>query len=162
MSAQDTGEPTRKAPQAAPNRVARRSTERWPTAQGPAVRGWAGHRRHGFTLIEVLVALTIVAVTLAAALRGAMALTGNSRDIDRKLYAVLLAENQLLELRLARSQVALGESSSDCEQGGISFRCRQSVGATPNPFFRRLEIHVTSTGEDAHEFADLMALLPVN
>ena len=146
MSAQDTGEPTRKAPQAAPNRVAR----------------WAGHRCHGFTLIEVLVALTIVAVTLAAALRGAMALTGNSRDIDRKLYAVLLAENQLLELRLARSQVALGESSGDCEQGGISFRCRQSVGATPNPFFRRLEIHVTSTGEDAHEFADLMALLPVN
>jgi len=116
----------------------------------------------GFTLLEVLVALTIVAVALAAALRGAMALTGNSHDLDLKLYAVLTAENQLLELRFARSQVSTGETVFDCEQGGVVFQCRQNVAPTPNPFFRRVEVHVSGTGEGAHEFADLMALLPVN
>lgn len=116
----------------------------------------------GFTLLEVLVALTIIAVALTAALRGAMALTSNARDIDRKLYAVITAENQQLELRFGRSQVGVGESRFDCGQGGISFVCTQSVTLTPNPFFKRVEIHVASTDENARDFADLMALLPVN
>ncbi len=116
----------------------------------------------GFTLIEVLVALTIVAVALTASLRGAMVLTSNARDVDRKLYAVLIAENRLLELRFGHAQVSTGEAPFECEQAGIVFRCRQSVTSTPNPFFRRVEIHVAGGGEDAHEFADLMGLLAVN
>jgi len=116
----------------------------------------------GFTLLEVLVALTIIAVALTAALRGAMALTGNAQDVTLKLYAILTAENQLLELRFGRAQVSVGESLFDCEQGGVVFRCSQSVTPTPNPFFRRVEVHVASTGDHAREFADLMALLPVN
>jgi len=127
-------------------------------------RGAATHRsgRSGFTLLEVLVALTIIAVALTAALRGAMALTGNSRDLDLKLYAVLVAENQLLELRFGRSQVGVGQSQFNCEQGGVVFLCTQSVTATPNPFFRRVEVHVASRGDGARDFADLMGLLPVN
>jgi len=116
----------------------------------------------GFTLLEVLVALGIVAVALTAALRGAMALTSNAHDVDLKLYAILTAENQLLELRFGHTQVSTGESSFDCEQGGVVFQCRQSVTATPNPFFRRVEIHVASAGDSPREFADLMALLSVN
>lgn len=119
-------------------------------------------RARGFTLLEVLVALTIIAVALTAALRGAMALTGNAQDIDRKLYAVITAENQQLELRFGRSQVGLGESRYDCDQGGMNFVCTQSITPTPNPFFKRVEVHVASTDEKARDFADLMALLPVN
>jgi len=116
----------------------------------------------GFTLLEVLVALTIIAVALTAALRGAMALTSNAQDVNLKLYAILTAENQLLELRFGRAQVSVGESRYDCEQGGVVFLCSQSVTPTPNPFFRRVEVRVATTGERAREFADLMALLPVN
>jgi general secretion pathway protein I len=116
----------------------------------------------GFTLLEVLVALTIIAVALTAALRGAMALTSNAQDVNLKLYAILTAENQLLELRFGRAQVSVGESRYDCEQGGVVFRCSQSVTPTPNPFFRRVEVRVATTGDNAREFADLMALLPVN
>jgi len=121
-----------------------------------------GHGRSGFTLLEVLVALTIIAVALTAALRGAMALTSNSREVDLKLFATLVAENQLLELRFARKQVGIGESQFDCDQGGVVFICTQSVTATPNPFFRRVEVHVATRGDGAREFADLMGLLPVN
>ena len=137
-----------------------------PTAMPAACnRRWpprGGARRRGFTLLEVLVALTILAVALTAALRGAMALTNNARDIDLKLYAVITAENQLRELRLAHGQVALGDTQFDCAQGGIGFVCTQTVSATPNPFFRRIEVHVATAGADGHEYADLMGLLPVN
>jgi general secretion pathway protein I len=122
----------------------------------------AGRAARGFTLLEVLVALTIIAVALTAALRGAMALTSNARDVDLKLYATLTAENQILELRFGRSQVGVGESQYDCEQGGVVFLCTQSVTATPNPFFRRVEVHVATRGDGAREFADLMGLLPIN
>ena len=121
-----------------------------------------GPRGGGFTLLEVLVALTIIAVALTAALRGAMALTSNAHDVDLKLYAIMVAENQLLELRFGRSQVGVGDSQFDCEQGGIVFVCTQSVTPTPNPFFRRVEVHVATRGDGAREFADLMGLLPIN
>ncbi len=132
------------------------------SAVGRAVARGPGALRRGFTLLEVLVALTIIAVALTAALRGAMALTSNARDVNLKLFAIVTAENQLLELRFGRSQVSVGESQFDCEQGGVVFVCTQSVTATPNPFFRRVEVHVATRGDGAREFADLMGLLPVN
>ena len=121
-----------------------------------------GARVRGFTLLEVLVALTIIAVALAASLRGAMALTGKAQDIDRRLLAGLSAENALLELRFARTQAPVGEIRFDCSQGLVVLACRQVVSATPNPFFRRVEVHVTGAGEDGSEYADLMSLLPVH
>ncbi len=116
----------------------------------------------GFTLLEVLVALTIIAVALTAAMRGAIALTGNSHDIDLRLYATLIAQNQLLELRLGQKQVAPVDAEYDCEQGGEIFHCRQKVIPTPNPFFDWVEIHVSAGSDPAHELADMMALLRVN
>ena len=127
--------------------------------------GWAGRRTGiaaaGFTLLEVLVALTIIAVALTAAMRGAIALTGNSRDVDSRVYATLIAQNQLLELRLAQSQAQLGDSEFDCEQGGVTFHCRQKVLSTPNPFFRWVEIHVMDVSEHPRDLADMMTLLRV-
>jgi general secretion pathway protein I len=117
----------------------------------------------GFTLLEVLVALVIVGVALAAAMRGAMTLTNNARDARLKLLAVLTAENQLLELRLARGQLTSGELRYDCDQGGVRFTCDQFVKPTPNPFFRRVEVRVSGAAGDApREYADLLTVLPTN
>lgn len=119
-------------------------------------------RGRGFTLLEVLVALTIIAVALSAALRGAMALTANARDVELRHYAIIAAENQILELRFGRSQASPASGEFDCPQGGVVFRCRQAVTATPNPFFQRVEVHVLTTEGTGRELADLMGILPVN
>jgi general secretion pathway protein I len=121
-----------------------------------------GAADRGFTLLEVLVALAIIAVALTAALRGAMALTSNSRDVDLKLFATLTAENRLLELRFGRTQVSPGDADFDCQQPVVALHCHQSITATPNPFFRRAEVRVDGGGDNPHQLADLMALLPVN
>jgi general secretion pathway protein I len=138
----------------------RRLSRNAPARSCAALRHRAS-RRAGFTLLEVLVALAIVAVALTASMRGAMTLTNNSRDVDRKLYAVLTAQNQLLEVRFIGGQAAPGDSEFECSQGGVQFHCRQTISTTPNPFFRRVEVHVSSEGDDAREYADLMALLPI-
>lgn len=118
----------------------------------------------GFTLLEVLVALVIIGVALAAAMRGAMSVTSTADYSRQKLLAVLVAENRLLELRLARDKLELGEETTPCDQGGITFTCSQSVKPTPNPFFRRIEVRV-SRPDDAgnrQQLAELMTVLPTN
>src|SRR5512143_237696 len=104
----------------------------------------------GFTLLEVLVALVIIGVALAASMRGAMSLTSTAEYSREKLLALLTAENRLLELRLARDRLEPGEEVLDCEQGGIAFICSQAVKPTPNPFFRRVEVRVFRSDEAGH------------
>jgi general secretion pathway protein I len=121
-------------------------------------------RARGFTLLEVLVALVIIGVALAASMRGAMSLTntaGYSRD---KLLALLSAENRLLELRLARERLEPGEEILACDQGGIALTCAQAVKPTPNPFFRRVEVRVFRSDEagNRQQLAELMTVLPTN
>src|SRR5262245_43577780 len=82
-------------------------------------------RAAGFTLLEVLVALVIIGVALAAAMRGAMSLTNAAEGTRLKLLATLTAENRLLELRLARRRLDVGQNTADCEQAGIPFACEQ-------------------------------------
>ncbi|HXF47038.1 MAG TPA: type II secretion system minor pseudopilin GspI [Burkholderiaceae bacterium] len=128
-----------------------------------AARWRAIDRCAGFTLLEVLVALVIIGVALAAAMRGAMALTNAAEDARLKLLAALTAENRLLELRLARQRLDLGQSVSDCEQGGMTFACEQIIKSTPNPFFRRVELRVfTESDGSRRQLAEMMTVLPTN
>jgi general secretion pathway protein I len=97
----------------------------------------------GFTLIEVLVALGIVAVTLAAGVRATAALTNNAERQSSQLLAKLCAENALMALRLAKQMPAVGDNTATCEQGGRSFDVKLSAVATPNPNFLRVEAGVS-------------------
>lgn len=120
-------------------------------------------RARGFTLLEVLVALVIIGVALAAAMRGALALTGNSVETRRMLLATITAENRLLELRLARTQLDVGQTTTDCPEGGVAFTCEQVIKTTPNPFFRRVELRVLyRDAETQRRYAEIMAVLPTN
>lgn len=96
-------------------------------------------RSRGFTLIEVLVALAVVAITLAAGLQATGALTrAASRQSDQWL-AQVCAENELTRLRLARQLPGVGETTTDCNQAGQTLAVRLVVAPTPNPNFRRID-----------------------
>jgi general secretion pathway protein I len=101
-------------------------------------------RARGFTLIEILVALAVVAVALAAGSQATSALTrAASRQSDQWL-AQLCAENELIRLRLLRQLPGIGESTGECNQAGRALRLRVSVQPTPNPNFRRIDAAVES------------------
>ncbi|MFG6446867.1 type II secretion system minor pseudopilin GspI [Roseateles sp. BYS180W] len=100
----------------------------------------------GFTLLEVLVALAVVAITLGAGLRASAALTQNAQRMVDVSAAQWCAENELAELRLqSRAGSALpglGEIEFPCKQLGMSYAGKVLVGSTPNPNFRRLDVVV--------------------
>jgi general secretion pathway protein I len=99
-------------------------------------------RHRGFTLIEVLVALGIVAIALVAGLQATAALTRNAQRQSDVLLAHLCAENELTRLRLSRQMPPVGESDEPCEQAGQLFNVRLRVSPTPNPSFRRVDAQV--------------------
>lgn len=100
--------------------------------------------RRGFTLVEVLVALGIVAVALAAGVRTSAALTRNAERQTDVLLAQLCAENALVGVRLSKQMPAIGDNTAVCEQAGRSLGVTLSVRATPNPNFMRVEAQVAS------------------
>jgi general secretion pathway protein I len=99
-------------------------------------------RCSGFTLIEVLVALAIVAIALSAGLQATSALTRNAMRQSNVLLAHLCAENELVKIRLSSQMPGTGDTNVSCEQGGQNFTVTVSVAGTPNPSFRRVDAQV--------------------
>ena len=99
-------------------------------------------RSRGFTLVEVLVALGIVAIALLAGLKATTALTSNALRQSNILLAHICAENELVKVRLSRQMPGIGESSVNCEQAGQVFAVVIAVAPTPNPSFRRVDTQV--------------------
>lgn len=99
-------------------------------------------RAPGFTLIEVMVALTIVAVTLGAGIRAAGSLTNNTQRLSDMSAAEWCADNRLTALKLAHYYPDVGDGTFSCEQLGRTFGGRQVVRPTPNPNFRRVDAQI--------------------
>ena len=93
----------------------------------------------GFTLIEVLVAVAIVAVALGAGLKAAGALVNNAQRLADVSAAQWCADNQLVSLRLSRTFPSVGDAEFGCDQLGRAYRGRMAVRPTPNPNFRRID-----------------------
>ncbi|MDO9481366.1 MAG: type II secretion system minor pseudopilin GspI [Hydrogenophaga sp.] len=103
----------------------------------------------GFTLVEILVALAVVAITLSAGLQATGALTRAATRQSDQWLAQLCAENELTRLRLSRQLPGVGDSTADCEQAGQTLQVRLSVLPTPNPNFRRIDAVVTAPVDGA-------------
>ena len=93
-------------------------------------------------MLEVLVALVIVGTALGASLRAIGSLTQNSSDLRASMMATWSAENRLSQIRLAQEWPPLGQRRFDCPQGELQLVCEEDVFATPNPYFRRVEVSV--------------------
>lgn len=96
-------------------------------------------RARGFTLVEVMVAVAVVAITLGAGLQAAGALTRNTQRLVDMTAAQWCADNRLTELRLTRAFPGLGRGEFECEQLGRRYLGVLEVSATPNPNFRRVD-----------------------
>lgn len=114
----------------------------------------------GFTLIEVLVALGIVAIALMAGLRATDALSRNASRQSTQWLAQICAENEFSRLRLSRQVPPLGESQVACPQARLNLQVNLSVQVTPNPNFRRVDARVVQVqGSEATPLLQLSTVM---
>ena len=96
----------------------------------------------GFTLIEVLVALAVLALALGAALGASGALTRQTQRQSDALLAQICADNSLHAPRLAQQLPDTGTRRVPCPQVGRALDVTLTVRPTPNPSFRRVDAQV--------------------
>lgn len=114
----------------------------------------------GFTLLEVLVALVIVGTALGASLRAVGSLTQNSAGLRASMMATWSAENRLSQIRLAHEWPQLGHRQFACPQGELALTCEEQVLATPNPFFRRVQVSVFDAADPSRRIVRLAQVVP--
>jgi general secretion pathway protein I len=80
------------------------------------------------------------------------------------MMATWSAENRLAQIRLAHEWPALGQRRFDCAQGELKLVCEENVYATPNPYFRRVEVSVLvsqNTGDGQNDERRIIKLTQV-
>ena len=101
-------------------------------------------RDRGFTLLEVLVALTIVAVGLLAVSSSAGNASRNAVKLRDDTYAQWVGLNELTMLRVAQSWPNDDSLNGDADMAGEKWHWKATLTKTADPGLLRVDIDVTA------------------
>ena len=107
-----------------------------------------------FTLVEILVALAILAVALAAGMRAVAQSADGATLLKQRTLALWVAQNRLAVAQLAPPPI--GTSDGQATQGGQTFAWHAAVSTTANPAFRRIEVNVSAPDQPGYVLARLV------
>lgn len=96
----------------------------------------------GFTLIEVMVAMAIAALGLAAVAAGISQMVDASFAMRERTYASWIAQNKIAELRLANVVPEVSETSGDVDFGGRKWIWRATISDTGVENLYRADVRV--------------------
>jgi general secretion pathway protein I len=102
----------------------------------------------GFTLIEVLAALAIIALGMLAAIEAISQTAGNSARMRDRTVAHWVAMNRLTAVRLEPRAPNVGKSSDEVEMADRRWRWTMEVSETPVDSIRRIDISVSDADDD--------------
>lgn len=99
-------------------------------------------RARGFTLIEVLIALAVLAIAFAAVTRAMGQAIDTTASLRDRSLALWVAQNRAALLHLKKTWPAIDTSEGTEEMAGREWRWRERVSQTPVPDMRRVDIEV--------------------
>ena len=102
----------------------------------------------GFTLIEVMVALAIVAFSLTAVAASMNQMIDAANSMRERTYASWIAQNKITELRMANVTPETSSSSGDVTYANSDWEWQAVVAETGVENFYRIDVSVSHAGSE--------------
>jgi len=119
------------------------------------------NKQKGFTLLEVMVALLVVAVSLGGAVKVIGNAASNATRMNNKAFANWVALNQIAKLRIGNEWPKFGEQKGDSEMAGRKWAWSQKSIKTDDDNIRRIEMSVWSEDDKkSAPFVTVVGFLP--
>ncbi|MFZ0256998.1 MAG: type II secretion system minor pseudopilin GspI [Gammaproteobacteria bacterium] len=118
-------------------------------------------RACGFTLLEVLTAMTVLAIALGAAIKAVGDGARNTAHIEEQTLAHWLALNKIAEQRLSAAVPSVGTQSGSTQFAGQDWHWTTMLSATPDAATRRLQIEIRRPPGEGRPVITRIAFLPV-
>ena len=122
------------------------------------MRSYKDHR--GFTLLEVMVALAVITLGLAAVIKTVTSTTSNTIHIRDKTFAYWVAQNQIAEIELTTGSPKTGFSDGEETLAGLTWHWTRKIEGTEDPDTNRVEVSVRKDKDkSAQNYATLITLI---
>ena len=117
-------------------------------------------RTGGFTLLEVMVAMTVLALTMGAVIKAVGGYTANQAYLRDRTLADWVARNVLVEQQVKDAWPSVGELKGTAEMSGREWRWIGTVSQTDEQDLRRLDVKIRPIdAEDSQPIAVLSGFL---
>ncbi len=119
------------------------------------LQGGGRVKQTGFTLLEVLVALFILAIAMAAVSRTAGSSIHHVEALRTRVIADWVAQNRLALHQARGDWLPPGIQSGEEAQAGQTYPWQEEIIATPNPMMRRIVVSVYAPDDAKHTLREL-------
>ena len=106
-------------------------------------------RSAGFTLLEVMVALGIAALSLTAVTAAMSQMVDAANSMKERTYASWIAQNKIVELRLSNAVPEVSEDSGEVEYAGREWSWHSTISETGVENLYRVDVAVSFVDSDA-------------
>ena len=112
-----------------------------------------------FTLIEIMVALAIIALTMGAIIENTTASTRNALYLQEKTIATWIAMNQISLVRARREWTSVSNKKGEVEMANREWIWKMQILKTDDPNMRRLNVDVYLADNDTQALASMSGFL---
>ncbi len=113
----------------------------------------------GFTLLEVIIALGIVAVGILAVSRAITGYAETTATLEQRMVANWVASNRLETLRMLASKPVPGMDNGSEEMAGRVWYFRETISTTADPLLFRVDVTVFTDKDETDEVGKLTGYL---